>query len=222
MSRLKPNGNSLNIILIILSLLFSSACATGGKVIVRQSNDVLIPNDKSLVLAPVLVKHISIENDSELDLKEKNEVFAKDMQEEINRVLKEKGFVVQDLKSFQSEQSTIEISKTDGTFFKKYFYPDLDEDAINFLNQLNNNRLLVVSMVIKVGPNGYWNPMSGAIASGMSNTRFRAVLIENGKRTKPWQNEVFVREVPQPGSITFSDTVAALFINLTTTNGGNK
>jgi hypothetical protein len=71
---------------------------------------------------------------------------------------------------------------------------------------------------VKVGPNGTWDPNSGAITSGASSSYFRAALLDARTGRKLWENSVLLREVVKPDSSRFQTIVPLLFSTLNIQN----
>lgn len=76
-----------------------------------------------------------------------------------------------------------------------------------------NERIAVLMQFfkVKVGPGGYWNPNTGAIASSMSNAVLQASLISCSTGKVLWRNQILTRQLPQPESQQFSEALKLLY-----------
>jgi hypothetical protein len=71
--------------------------------------------------------------------------------------------------------------------------------------------VLVLTVKSKIGPNGSWDPMSGAITSAMKSTLFRAAIIDPATARVLWQNEAYLRDLPTLASKDYEHATAILF-----------
>jgi hypothetical protein len=94
----------------------------------------------------------------------------------------------------------------------------IPEDAKSALAKLadSDERAAVLATVlrVKVGPGGSWNSYTGAITSGMSQTRLQAALVHCRSARVLWKNEVLLREIPRVGDKDYAKALAALFAGL--------
>jgi hypothetical protein len=73
--------------------------------------------------------------------------------------------------------------------------------------------VLVVYMKAKVGPQGSWNPNTGAITSKMDSLLLQASAIAAASGETVWKNEVYLRELPRPNQDKLLKSIGNLFVN---------
>lgn len=92
-------------------------------------------------------------------------------------------------------------------------------DLLSLLGGLNheavNLGVLVQHLHIKVAPKGSWNPRTGALAVGMSNSDLRGVILDRKTGEILWKGEMYIRMIPEVGNKRFENAVAGIFKNLT-------
>jgi hypothetical protein len=79
--------------------------------------------------------------------------------------------------------------------------------------------VLATFVRVKVGANGSWDAMTGAITSTSSSIQVSAALVACDGPRVAWRNDIVVRGLPMPTDSKFTKAVAQLFSGINTTSG---
>ncbi len=100
-------------------------------------------------------------------------------------------------------------------------FNDETQRAVGHLATLSQDYLILAQfMQVKHGPGATWNPMSGAITSGMSSTLLQAALISTHTGQVIWKNEVFERKALGLDDPKLAKAIDSLFVTLNNRGGG--
>lgn len=90
-----------------------------------------------------------------------------------------------------------------------------NEAALAALRQIGQTRpgaaVLAHSLEATVGPSGSYNPMSGAITSGMSRLSFHAALLSCSDGKVLWSHYVLLRDLPGAENPEFAEALSMLY-----------
>ena len=175
---------------------------------------------------PAILKYESISNDAPLpQATYKGEEAGDFLVSHSAEILSKGGFGVLNAKALSNEDSKFKTAYNIMLDERiNLFRSSLSTDLANYLKAFgessNNANILVLLLRVKVGSSGTWDPFSGAITSGSSYTRLKAVLVETKSGRSLWKNEVQLREIPKPDNPNYKKAVNLLFENLKTHKGG--
>jgi len=172
---------------------------------------------ENIVLLPMHISIISIEDDSPLNDQYPVQEIKDVYRSAISKILKEKKFNIQCL---AEEKSGITSSCT--LALLRYFHisdqtlpVDVSDSITAIGKEYGYPALLAISLKVKVGAGGTWNPYNGMITSGTSYSIVQAVLIDSRNESIFWKNKVLFRKVPSEVSTDLFDSSEMLFANLT-------
>lgn len=81
-------------------------------------------------------------------------------------------------------------------------------------NTNTNGMALSINLEIFVGPEAYFNPLSGEIRSSMSRTVINGMIVNPITNKIIWKSCVQIREIPDPKSKKFKKAIELLYSNL--------
>ena len=84
-------------------------------------------------------------------------------------------------------------------------------DLQNLASLDSRYAVLSQSLLVKVGPKGFWSPTNGAIGSSLSTTRLQVSVIQCSTGKTLWRNEVFLRQLPSAEGSQFSASLKLLY-----------
>ncbi len=181
---------------------------------------------KNIIIMPARLRYESISNEAELPQATYKGKEAGTMLVEYSaEILSKEGFGVLNADALSDENSKFKtaynrILDEQINLFQSSLSTDLANDLKEFSGFSNNTNILVLLVRVKVGPCGTWEPFGGAITSGSSYTRLKAVLVETVSGRSLWKNEVQLREIPKIDNANYKKAINLLFKNLKTFKGG--
>ena len=214
------------IALLIVFLLVTSCATTSRHISSNSGKEVSIIAHKNIIIMPAILKYESISNDAPLpQATYKCEEAGDFLVSHSAEILSKGGFGVLNAKALSNEDSKFKTAYNIMLDERiNLFRSSLSTDLANYLKAFgessNNANILVLLLRVKVGSSGTWDPFSGAITSGSSYTRLKAVLVETKSGRSLWKNEVQLREIPKPDNPNYKKAVNLLFENLKTHKGG--
>lgn len=212
------NFSLLSVVAALTSLALFTACVS-SPVVVPKTTDLApeINRDLSILIIPPCLKFESIQDEKPLKASDYNgDAIEKRMIAVAQQALNSKGFAAHDRET-DSRSSTPE---TDNRFYS--LSPKLSQGVVSdgdkrYMKQLasTDDRLsvLVSYIKVKVGTGAAWNPMSGIIRSDNSSCFLHSALIHCTTGQVLWKNQIFLRELPQIESESFSDSLDLLYRN---------
>lgn len=225
----RTNLGVLPAIALLLSLLLFSSCATTSQYMSSNSGkEASYIKHEKIIVMPAILRYMSISNDIPLpQATYKGEEAGAFLLSYSTEILSKEGFTVLNAKALSDEDSKFKTmyNKILGeriNLFRSSSNTDLVNDLKALAVSLNDTNILVLLLRVKVGPSGTWDPFSGAITSGSSYTRLKALLVEIKTGRSLWKNEVQLREIPDPESSNYKKAVSLLFDNLKTDKGGQN
>jgi len=210
------------ILCIMLSIFFHSSAS--GEEIASDNTGKVIPQNASIIILHPNLKFEQINNESILDpskysgtridsllvTEAKNAILKNNLQVKIIEDNGADAFVYRQINSELMPLSN------------KLAYGQVNGEALAILKRLssryNNFVILVHDLYAKVGPNGYWDPNTGAIASSLSTSRVRAALIRCSSGEVLWKKENYIREIPNYKGSKFIKFVKIIYDDLTNNN----
>jgi len=213
---------------LIIFLLFTSCATTSRHISSSSGKEVSIIANKKIIIMPVILRYESITNDAPLpQAAYKGKEAGAFLVSHSAEILSKEGFSVLNAKALSDEDSTFKttynrILDERINLFRSSLSTYLANDLKTFDESSDNANILVLLLRVKVGSSGTWDPYGGAITSGNSYTRLKAVLVETKSGRSLWKNEVQLREIPKPDSPNYKKAVSLLFENLKTLKGGQN
>jgi hypothetical protein len=209
----------LSVVAVLTSLALLTACVS-SPVVVPTTLDLgpEINRDVSILIIPPCLKFESIQDEKPLKVSDYNgDAIENQMIAVAQQALNSKGFAAHDLKTY-SLSSTPE---TDDRF--RSISPKLSQGVVSdgdklYMKQLasSDDRLsvLVSYIKVKVGTGAAWNPITGWIRTANSSCFLHSALIHCTTGQVLWKNQIFLRELPQIESESFSDSLELLYKTL--------
>ena len=101
-------------------------------------------------------------------------------------------------------------------YVKKLSEEILAGKFFNVISDITNTSgmTLSIDLEIFVGPEAYFNPLTGEFRSSMSRTVINGMIVNSITNKIIWKNYVQVREIPDPKSIKFKKAIELLYSNL--------
>ena len=208
------------ITLLLTSCLATSCVTTSPKIASREGQEINVVSQKGIIILPPTVRFESIKDESALNPQEYHggEVEAS-LISNVSEALRNKSFSVQNSGEVSSQDQEFNtayqrILDKRNDLFRPAIDNELSQIITNFGKASKYSNVLAIDFKTKIGPRGYWEPMSGGITSGMSYSRIRAALIDTESGIFLWKNEIQLNERPKPGSENLTKAVDVLFQSL--------
>jgi len=138
---------------------------------------------------------------------------AEEMASAAEHFLRSQGLVIvaEDGLPRESVESIQMVQREAGRLARGFRIEELRPALAKLADRLGARLLLAQYLRVRVGSKGYWEPLSGAIGPGQSETLLVASLIDPAAGQVVWSNKLLVRKVLRPRSPDMERSMASLF-----------
>jgi hypothetical protein len=174
----------------------------------------VVPSIDILVLRPLL-KFERIQDEAPLLASDyQRGAIESDLLAAARHVIESKKFIMVDPQAHQ-DMNIAELCEklhSQSAKLSRGIVSDEIEISLKQLASFNERSAVFVQLFrVKIGPGGYWNPNTGAIASSMSSSSLRVALIRCSTGQVLWRKQVLLRGLPRPRSSQFSEMLKLLY-----------
>jgi len=202
---------------LVVSCLLLTECATTPTIQNRQNT--YLPGLTRVVLAPPLIEYRDVEGNNPRDVPQSaHDRICQGLTSAICDCFARKRIEV----SGMSTPSAL-ICQPTGEPLEAYRVTKMDESTLsereremlsNFLRAAGGSHILFMRSRFYIGPGGFWNPMSGAIAAGTSRMVLDAHLFSTDDKRTVWKQAAQVRVSPETDNQYLATAVAMLLDTL--------
>ncbi len=215
---LKPtfSGQIPKIYVMCVTILLFTSCAHKPVTDTTSSAPRLTvaPNIDILVLRPLL-KFERVQNEAPLPASDyQGDAIEAELFATARNVIESKNFIMVDSRAHQDMKiaELCEKLHSQSAKLSRGIVSGEIEVSLKQLASFNERSAALVQLFqVKIGPSGYWNPGSGAIASSMSSSSLQASLIHCSTGQVLWRKQVLLRGLPRAGNSEFSEMLKLLY-----------